>query len=138
MSAETDALQAAVVGELAAVYGYGQAAGALRRAELDRARRELDAHRARRDRLAALLRDQDVEPSAGPVAFDVGTTNTATEARAALAGIENRLTGVYADLVAASTGAARALAVTAMQESAVRAVRWGDPLPDFPGIAERA
>ena len=132
------ALQAALQGENAAVFGYGQAAGALGGEELARARRDLDAHRSRRDRLRSLLIDASATPSPAAPEYVVPPTPNASAARAVLADIESSLTAVYGDVVATSTGSALALGITAMTESAVRSARWGATVPAFPGMPERA
>ena len=132
------ALQAALQGEYAAVYGYGVAAGRLRGADLSRARRYLDAHRARRDRLRALLLDQRAVPTPAAPQYVVPASSTAAQARAVLAGIEQRLVAVYADLVAAATDGVRTFAVAATVESSVRSAEWGGAVPAFPGLPERA
>ena len=133
----TSALQAALQGEYAAVFGYGQAAGPLRGTDLATASSYLDAHRARRDRLTSLVLDQSAVPTPAAAEYAVPPSATARAGRTVLAGIESRLCATYADLVAASTGPTRALAVTALQESAARSARWGAAVPVFPGLAER-
>jgi hypothetical protein len=52
--------------------------------------------------------------------------------------LEDRVAGVYADLVRAAGGGRRALAAEALREAAVRAVRWRGESVAFPGLAERA
>ena len=123
MSQPTDALQAALQGEYASIFGYGQAAGRLTGSQLALARIDLDAHRGRRDRLRALVVDASATPTAAAPEYLLGDVRTAAAARDALAGIEMRLAATYADLVAASTGPVRTLAITALQESTIRAAR---------------
>ncbi|MET8766741.1 DUF4439 domain-containing protein, partial [Streptomyces sp. NPDC004658] len=52
--------------------------------------------------------------------------------------LEERVAGVYSDLVRATTGARRADAAGALREAAVRAVRWSGGSVAFPGLAERS
>ncbi|MFD0214961.1 DUF4439 domain-containing protein, partial [Streptomyces hirsutus] len=52
--------------------------------------------------------------------------------------LDNRVAGVYSDLVRASEGARRRAAAEALREAAVRAVRWSGESVAFPGLAERA
>ncbi|WP_202527528.1 DUF4439 domain-containing protein, partial [Streptomyces sp. SID5770] len=52
--------------------------------------------------------------------------------------LEDRVAGVYSDLVRATEGPARREAAAALREAAVRAVRWRGGDVTFPGLAERA
>jgi hypothetical protein len=52
--------------------------------------------------------------------------------------LEDRVAGVYSDLVRAVDGDRRAAAAGALREAAVRAVRWRGGSVAFPGLAERA
>jgi hypothetical protein len=128
--AEVTALQAALAAEHAAVYGYGVVGGRIgerRRAE------------ARRDALVRAVRDLGAAPVAASAAYElpfpVGDGAAAVRLAARL---EERLAGVYSDLVRAATGARRADAAGALRETAVRAVRWSGQSVAFPGLAERS
>ncbi|MGW0992924.1 ferritin-like domain-containing protein [Streptomyces sp. NPDC002520] len=137
--AELTALQAALAAEHAAVYGYGVVGGRIdgpRRAD---ARAAYDAHRARRDALMRDVRDLGGEPVASNAAYALPfpVADPASAVRLA-AELEERVAGVYSDLVRAATGARRASAAGALRESAVRAVRWSGESVAFPGLAERA
>ncbi|EFL35231.1 predicted protein [Streptomyces viridochromogenes DSM 40736] len=52
--------------------------------------------------------------------------------------LEDRVAGVYSDLVRAAGGPRRSLAAGALREAAVRAVRWRGESVAFPGLVERA
>ena len=52
--------------------------------------------------------------------------------------LEDRVAGVYADLVRAARGPLRQEAAGALREAAVRAVRWRGAGVAFPGLAEKA
>jgi hypothetical protein len=52
--------------------------------------------------------------------------------------LEDRVAGVYSDLVRAAEGELRGRAAEALREAAVRAVRWRGESVAFPGLAERA
>ena len=52
--------------------------------------------------------------------------------------LEDRVAGVYADVVRATGGERRGTAAEALREAAVRAVRWRGGSVAFPGLAERA
>ncbi|MFF0559288.1 DUF4439 domain-containing protein [Streptomyces sp. NPDC020472] len=133
-----DATQAALAAEHAAVYGYGVVGGRIgteRRAEATAA---YEAHRARRDALRRAVRDLGGTPVAAEAAyglpFRVGGPADAVRLAAVL---EDRVAGVYSDLVRATGGRARAEAAAALREAAVRAVRWRGSGVTFPGLAER-
>ncbi|MFJ8585538.1 ferritin-like domain-containing protein [Streptomyces sp. NPDC093595] len=133
-----DAVQAALAAEHAAVYGYGVVGarvGEDRRAE---ATAGYAAHRARRDALARTVRDLGGKPaaSAAGYALPFAVPDAAAAVRLA-AELEDRVAGVYADLVRAAEGPLRREAAGALREAAVRAVRWRGSGVAFPGLAER-
>ncbi|MFI6468212.1 ferritin-like domain-containing protein [Streptomyces sp. NPDC050528] len=138
-AAELTALQAALAAEHAAVYGYGVVGGRIREGRRQEAKAAYDAHRARRDALAREVRDLGGTPVAASAAyalpFPVPDSAAAVELAAEL---EDRVAGVYSDLVRAATGGVRGTAAEALREAAVRAVRWRGGSVPFPGLAERA
>ncbi|CAM5603921.1 hypothetical protein SNARM312S_06458 [Streptomyces narbonensis] len=73
-----------------------------------------------------------VQPDAAP--FTVAATAGAVRLAAVL---EDRVAGVYSDLVRAGRGPLRSEAAAALREAAVRAVRWRGSDVTFPGLAER-
>ncbi|MGW1760766.1 ferritin-like domain-containing protein [Streptomyces mirabilis] len=137
-SAELGALQAALAAEHAAVYGYGVVGGRIDEARRGEARAAYDAHRARRDELARAVRDlggrPEVSAAAYALPFAVKDSSVAVQLAADL---EERVAGVYSDLVRASSGDRRRSAAEALREAAVRAVRWRGESVAFPGLAER-
>ncbi|GAA2440729.1 ferritin-like domain-containing protein [Streptomyces glaucus] len=136
---ELDALQAALAAEHAAVYGYGVVGGRVRPERRTEARAAYDAHRARRDALVREVRDLGGEPvaAAAGYALPFPVPDSAAAVRLA-AELEERVAGVYSDLVRAAGGERRATAAGALREAAVRAVRWRGGSVAFPGLAERA
>lgn len=136
---ELRALQAALAAEHAAVYGYGVVGGRVAKERRTDARAAYDAHRARRDALVRDVRDTGGEPvvAAAGYALPFPVPDAAAAVRLA-AELENRVAGVYADLVRASRGERRRAAAEALREAAVRAVRWSGESVAFPGLAERA
>ncbi|MFE2439833.1 DUF4439 domain-containing protein [Streptomyces sp. NPDC059409] len=134
-----DALQAALAAEHAAVYGYGVVGGRVGEERRTEARAAYDAHRARRDALARDVRDLGGEPvaAAAGYALPFSVPDSAAAVRLA-AELEDRVAGVYSDLVRAAEGGARATAAGALREAAVRAARWRAGSVAFPGLAERA
>ncbi|MFJ4716103.1 ferritin-like domain-containing protein [Streptomyces sp. NPDC088785] len=133
------AVQAALRAEHAAVYGYGVVGGRIRAGRGDEAKAAYDAHRARRDDLRRTVRELGGAPeeSAGAYALPFPVPDSAAAARLA-ADIEERVAGVYSDLVRASSGARRRAAADALREAAVRAVRWRGGSVAFPGLTERS
>ncbi|MFJ5535348.1 ferritin-like domain-containing protein [Streptomyces sp. NPDC093261] len=136
---ELAALQAALGAEHAAVYGYGVVGGRVQRSRRAEAQAAYDAHRARRDELVRAVRDLGGTPEAAAAGYALPFPVPDSAAAVRLAAeLEERVAGVYADLVRASTGARRRSAAEALREAAVRAVRWSGESVAFPGLAERA
>ncbi|MFD3568325.1 ferritin-like domain-containing protein [Streptomyces sp. NPDC058667] len=134
-----DATQAALAAEHAAVYGYGVVGGRIgaeRRAEATTA---YEAHRARRDALRRTVRDLGGAPVAAEAAYALPFPVPDPAGAVRLAAVlEDRVAGVYSDLVRAAEGPQRHEAAAALREAAVRAVRWRGSDVTFPGLAERA
>ena len=139
MSSQTvaQALAAALTVEHQVVYGYGVAGAHVSAAAHAQALRDLEAHRIRRDRLAAMLGPAaPVAAAAYALPFPVHDDATA---RSLCALLEDGCAGAAWDLVAAAApgSAARDLGVSWLAESAVGAARWrslspGAPLPGQP------
>ncbi|MFJ4787153.1 ferritin-like domain-containing protein [Streptomyces sp. NPDC088794] len=137
--AELAAFQAALAAEHAAVYGYGVVGGRIREGRRTEARSAYDAHRARRDALAREVRDLGGTPVAASAAYALPFPVTDSPSAVRLAAeVEDRVAGVYSDLVRATDGERRRTAAGAVREAAVRAVRWRGESVAFPGLAERA
>ncbi|MFF9490536.1 ferritin-like domain-containing protein [Streptomyces sp. NPDC014676] len=136
---ELRALQAALAAEHAAVYGYGVVGGRIGKDRRTEARTAYDAHRARRDALVRAVKDAGGAPvaAAAGYALPFPVPDAAAAVRLA-AELEDRVAGVYADLVRASGGERRRGAAEAMREAAVRSVRWSGESVAFPGLAERS
>ncbi|AJP04089.1 hypothetical protein TU94_24055 [Streptomyces cyaneogriseus subsp. noncyanogenus] len=135
---ELNALQAALAAEHAAVYGYGVVGGRIGAERRAQARAAFDAHRARRDALVRQVRARGGEPvaAAAGYALPFPVPDAAAAVRLA-AELEDRVAGVYSDLVRAAAGERRAAAADALREAAVRAVGWRGGSVAFPGLAER-
>ncbi|WP_149178972.1 DUF4439 domain-containing protein [Streptomyces sp. TRM49041] len=132
------AAQAALAAEHAAVYGYGVVGARVGEARRAEAKAAHAAHRARRDTLARTVRDLGGTPAASAAAYALPFPVADAAAAVRLAAeLEDRVAGVYADLVRASGGALRREAAAALREAAVRAVRWRGSGVAFPGLAER-
>jgi hypothetical protein len=134
-----DAVQAALAAEHAAVYGYGVVGGRIDSSRQDEARGAYDTHRARRDALRREVRDLggEPEPAAAAYALPFAVPDSAAAVRLA-AELEDRLAGVYADLVRAGQGARRREAAAALREAAVRSARWRGGSVAFPGLSEHS
>ncbi|MCW8379088.1 ferritin-like domain-containing protein [Streptomyces justiciae] len=133
------ALQAALAAEHAAVYGYGVVGGRIREGRRTEARSAYDAHRARRDLLVREVRDLGGKPVAAAAGYALPFPVPDSEAAVRLAAeLEDRVAGVYSDLVRATVDGRRSMAAEALREAAVRAVRWRGESVAFPGLAERA
>ncbi|MFI8437697.1 DUF4439 domain-containing protein [Streptomyces sp. NPDC079020] len=130
---------AALAAEHAAVYGYGVVGGRVARERRDEATAAYDGHRARRDALVRTVRDLGGAPAAAAAAYALPFAVTGPAAAVRLAAVlEDRVAGVYSDLVRAAEGPLRGEAAGALREAAVRAVRWRGSGVAFPGLAERA
>ncbi|MEV4998367.1 ferritin-like domain-containing protein [Streptomyces niveus] len=133
-----DAAQAALAAEHAAVYGYGVVGGRVGDERRPEATNAYDAHRARRDTLARTVRDLGGKPLAAAAAYALPFEVPDSAAAVRLAtDIEDRIAGVYSDLVRAAEGPLRQDAAGALREAAVRAVRWRGSGVAFPGLTER-
>ena len=134
----TQALAAALGVEHQVIYGYGVAGAHLSAAARADALRELDAHRLRRDRIAALLSSaRAAVPVAAPAYALPFPVHDDASARALCSRLETGCSGAAWDL-ASSTYAnseARDLGVTWLTQSAVAAARWSGatPGPALPG-----
>ncbi|MFS8202102.1 ferritin-like domain-containing protein [Streptomyces sp. CWNU-52B] len=133
------AVRSALAAEHAAVYGYGVVGGRIREARRTEARAAYDGHRARRDEMARAVRDLGGEPEPAAAAYALPFPVTDSESALRLAAeLEDRVAGVYSDLVRAARGERREAAAQALREAAVRAVRWRGESVAFPGLAERS
>lgn len=131
-----DALQAALAGEHACIWGYGVVGGNLTGDEADAARAALGTHRARRTPLAEQLRLREAEPVAALAAYELPyPVADAAAARDLATLLEQRLAGIYADLIGLTNlGGVRRLATTALAESARLAAHWSGDVTALPGI----
>ncbi|MER7762461.1 ferritin-like domain-containing protein, partial [Streptomyces sp. NPDC097619] len=97
------------------------------------------AHHARRDALVRTVRGLGGTPRPSEAGYRLpAPVRTAADAEALAAGIEDRVAGVYSDLVRAAEGELRASAADALAEAALRAARWRGVGVAFPGLTERS
>ena len=134
MPEPTTALEQALAGADAAVYGYGLVGavltGAARTAALD----AMATHRATRDRLRALLLAAGATPAGGAAAYDPPFAVSGAGAARRLAGlVEDRCAGQLAAAAAGLSATDRAWAAGAAQGCAVRQVYWTATAPVWSG-----
>ncbi|WP_405057922.1 ferritin-like domain-containing protein [Kribbella sp. NBC_01505] len=132
---QLEALQAALAGEHAALYGIGVAGGKLTGAKFQSATETFERHRDNRDNLAGLITAAGETPVAAEPAYDLPQPVTnAVSASALILGIEQRLAAVYGDLVeAAEQPPVRQLAIDALLATAASQVAWGGAPVALPG-----
>lgn len=122
----TEALQAALAAEHAAIWGYGVAGAAAAEELQDRFLAAEQVHRSRRDDTAALVRTRGaapVEPEASyELPFDVDDQPSALRLTALLE--DGGATAWHYLLGQTDERELRAVALAALTGSAVQAVRW--------------
>ncbi|WP_432545153.1 DUF4439 domain-containing protein [Kineococcus sp. SYSU DK002] len=128
----TGALQAALAGEHAAVFGFGLVVGRLAEPRRGEAAADLAAHRVARDDLVDRITAAGATPVRSAPGYDVDAP-TAEAALALAASVQERLTTLYA-AVAAGPTADRALGAAAAVTAARAARRWGSTVAAFPGL----
>ena len=122
--ADVRLLEALLAAVHAAVHGYGVLGARLDETARATALRAHDAARARRDALAARLRERGATPAPALPAYDV-EVDTPQEALALAVRLEEGLAVRWRDLVAGTDDLAlRRLGVEGLQEAAVRAAVW--------------
>jgi hypothetical protein len=137
---ELDAMQAALAGEHAGVYGYGVVGAHLEDDARDSAREALAVHRSRRNTLEVDIRALGAQPVAALPGYALPFPVTDESSARRLAGtMEQRLQPLYVDLVTTATDtAAREFAARAVADAAVRAAIWTAATVAFPGLDGRA
>ncbi|MFI0485887.1 ferritin-like domain-containing protein [Actinomadura sp. 9N215] len=137
-----DAVQKALAGEHAAVYGYGVLGARLQGPLRQTAKAVWNAHRARRDELIAILSGTPVA-AAAVYELPVKVTSARSAARLAAA-LEDGLVPAYVALAGVSSPDLRAFAADGAQRAMARSAAWlskaGAPAPRdaFPGLPSSA
>ena len=132
------ALQSALAGEHAAIYGYGVVGAHLRGGARAKARTAYDEHRRRRDQLQQRLVERGATPVAASAAYRLPRpVVTARDATTLATELEERLAAVWVDAVADLRGELRELAAQVLQDVAVRAAGWRGGSVPFPGLSEQ-
>ena len=131
------ALQAALAGEHAAVYGYSVIGGRLDgdSAVVRLAIEAHDQHRSVRDALVEALLGRGEAPVPTEPGYELpAPVDGAGAARALARRVEDRCGVLHAALVATAEGGERRLAAQALLDCAVRGLRWGASPQAFPGV----
>ncbi len=123
---EDGALREALAAEHAAVWGYGVVGAALPPEVRTPAGAGEQAHRAARDRLAALLDERDADPVPAEAGYELPFPVLSAADGAALAvALEEGVSAHWVALLAAAEqSTVRQLAVDALSAAEVRAVAW--------------
>jgi hypothetical protein len=138
-STTIQALQAALAGEDAAIYGYGVAGAYLAGNSQAAATADWLAHQVARDRLEAMLRSLGAEPTASAVAYQLPARVHGAAGAAALAVVlEDRMATAYLGLVALSSTAIREYGAQQVRACALRAAAWRGTTVAFPGMTGTA
>ncbi|CAN5266272.1 ferritin-like domain-containing protein [soil metagenome] len=136
-----EALQRTLAGEHAAIYVYGVLGGRVSATSEPTLAAELRAaysvHRARRDQLVAMVAAEGAEPVPAAVGYEVPTpARTASQCRTTARKVESRCAQGYAATVASTARAHRQWAIEALEDAAVRGLRFGAEADSFPGAPE--
>lgn len=130
-----DALQETLTREHAAVYGYAIVGAHLRGRQRTRASEHLNAHRAARDQLAAVLRAKDATPRPAAASYRLPFPVTGpAKARELAAELERGTLGAYSQLVAVAGRRVRRLSILAMHDGATRQAEWSGTIDPLPGL----
>lgn len=137
MTAYVDALQAALAGEHAAVYGYGVIGGRLRAGTALQARAagSYRLHRTRRDSLIGRIAADGTTPVQARAGYALPRPVT-NEASAAVVAreMERRLCTLYSAAIAVAAPAQRAYAVDGVLSCSAQELLWGAPSSALPGL----
>lgn len=139
MTAPIDALQTALAAEHAAVFVYGALGGqtsqsgapALYAAVTD----AYVTHRARRDRLIAVVEAAGREPVAAEAGYELpADLSTATAVADRALALERSCAATYAFVIGSTRGADRKWAINALLDTAVRELQFGGKPERLPGL----
>jgi hypothetical protein len=134
-----EGLQTALAAEHAALYVYGALGARTSASATPSLYAEIslsyDTHRARRDQLTVLVRDQGGEPVPAEAAYELpARLDTPAGVTAAALEVERRCEATYAWLVEQTAGRDRRFAVSALTNAAVRTLAFRGSPEIFPGM----
>jgi hypothetical protein len=131
----TQALQAALAAEDAAIFGYGVAGAHLSGSRKSAAEQAWTGHIAAHDTLTGMISALGATPVAAQAFYQLPFAVHDTATAAALAArLEDGVTRAYLGLVAVSDQRLRTFGAQAMQGSAKRAAFWRGNTEAFPGL----
>lgn len=137
---ELDALQTTLSAEHAAVFVYGALGGRTSPTVTpvlhDNVSAAYAAHRGYRDLLTRTIVDLAAEPVAAEPAYELPTLDTPRDVERAALEVERSCATTYAYLVANTVDAQRRLAISALNEAAVRELAFRGTPETFPGLDE--
>lgn len=139
-----EALQATLAVEHAALYMYGVLGGRVSSSAEPALAADLrsahDLHRERRDQLTEIVLTVGPDgtvPVAAEVSYELTTpARTAAQCRTAALDVERACAAAYATAVGSTSGANRQWAIDALEDAAVRGLRFGDEPVPYPGVPE--
>lgn len=136
---ELAALQAALAGEHAAMWGYGVLGPRLPSEQASWARRSYESHRELRNRMEELIRERKANPEPARAAYELPfPVDGPAAARRLARHLEQGCAAVYADLVAATSDPGlRVFAADRLVECTRRGLDYGADPVAFPGLPER-
>ncbi|PRY02606.1 ferritin-like domain-containing protein [Allonocardiopsis opalescens] len=134
------ALQTALRAEHAAIFGYGRLGPELSGGRRQRAVRDIEAHRARRDGLRRMVLDRGGVPERAAPAYELPGEPDGAEAAARVAAqLEWATARAQLALAAVPDPEVRAAAGAALQDSTLRALSWSEAeVPAWPGYPDDA
>ena len=129
------ALQATLAAEQAACYGYGVVGAHLAGHQRQAARTGWVTHEVARDQLTAMISRLGAAPVPAAVAYALpGPVQSAKQARALAATLEERVTQAYIALVAVTDVSIREFGARQARSAALRAAAWRGSTEAFPGL----
>ncbi|GAB3424522.1 ferritin-like domain-containing protein [Flindersiella endophytica] len=136
---ELKALQAALAGTHAALWGYGVLGPRLTGAALKGSHKAYDSYRTLRDELEDLVIARKGDPVAARAGYQLPFPVTdGTSARKLARHLEDGCAALFGDLVAAAvTAELRTFAASQLTACARRGMSWSDRQVAFPGLPER-
>ncbi|MBB5965702.1 ferritin-like domain-containing protein [Planomonospora venezuelensis] len=128
-------LGTALSAEHAAVYAYGVIAARTTGRLRTTATNAFNAHRARRDRLRALIAGRGGTPAEPGAVYDLPVVpSTAAQAVELAVLVEQGVTAAYLELAASEDAALRRMAALTMQECTTRSYGLRPAIEAFPGM----
>jgi hypothetical protein len=131
------ALQNALAAEQAASYGYGVVGARLPQGSAGQGAATTDwvAHMRARDELTAMISARGGKPAPAAVAYQLpGPIQTATDAMALAALLEDRVAQAYLGIVALPERGLRSFGAEQVRAAALRAAAWRGSTQAFPGL----